>query len=742
MIFGSYKNETHHFIVLFGIKFRFLRKQARRRLKDMKKLIQSPAGTELFRSAKYLSTLNVSTLRIMNKLAQIEQLPRINRTEAEYKAKRLRHKGTTDSSREKRIIINVSLTPERVGDTHLALYSLLVQTLKPDKLILWINEEDFPDKAALPETILTLQDYGLEIKFCLHKGTANALSAACLEYPADIHVTASDYLFYPVDWLSDLYRAHDMFTDCIIAHKTITPVTLLKELLPPNTEVNNVKPLISAYHQIAINEEGALYPPCVCKHIAAYRDNAFSQKRAEANSQLWATCVNARIKTVCTPAPTPVQYIDSSRDFTESTENAMHSNEIEESYRLENSGWEKILLSEYTSTDYFTGFGNLAKKIAHEAKQNGRKIKVAFMMWEPSFWKSELLFKAMEQHPLFEPAFWMTNMGAVKDKSILCKKRAAAIDYAQKHNHIFFESSTYLELRNDFNPDYIFIAQPYISYSPFKLHELKYEIPCYIPYYCDSITAPHAYSGKYVQDYYRFYLESQKIHDEVIKFMPNKGKNTKVTGLPIVAQLQTKISEPAWPETADGKKKIIWAPHWTIGGRGPQFSVSNFLEIADKMLSLAEQFKDEIFIAFKPHPRLIKELYEIKGWGKERADAYYSSWKNGYNTCLQEGDYIALFQQSDAMIHDCGSFLLEYMLINKPCMYLIRKDARVQFNATAKQALQAYRKGTKIQEIEQFVIDVIKENDDSAEKRKQFIEEYLTDTYSPIDNIINDILDL
>lgn len=32
--------------------------------------------------------------------------------------------------------------------------------------------------------------------------------------------------------------------------------------------------------------------------------------------------------------------------------------------------------------------------------------------------------------------------------------------------------------------------------------------------------------------------------------------------------------------------------------------------------------------------------------------------------------YVDLFKQSGEMIHDCGSFIMEDMLVNMPCMYL------------------------------------------------------------------------
>ena len=42
---------------------------------------------------------------------------------------------------------------------------LLQQTLKPDEVILWLSEEQFPNK-QLPENLTRLQEFGLSIKWC------------------------------------------------------------------------------------------------------------------------------------------------------------------------------------------------------------------------------------------------------------------------------------------------------------------------------------------------------------------------------------------------------------------------------------------------------------------------------------------------------------------------------------------------------------------------------------------------
>jgi CDP-glycerol glycerophosphotransferase (TagB/SpsB family) len=92
--------------------------------------------------------------------------------------------------------------------------------------------------------------------------------------------------------------------------------------------------------------------------------------------------------------------------------------------------------------------------------------------------------------------------------------------------------------------------------------------------------------------------------------------------------------------------------------------------MAELMLELAQAYKDRIQIAFKPHPSLITQLYQHPDWGKERADDYYARWQQMENTQLETGGYVDLFMTSDAMIHDSGSFVVEYLYANRPVMFV------------------------------------------------------------------------
>ncbi|MBQ4636060.1 MAG: CDP-glycerol glycerophosphotransferase family protein [Akkermansia sp.] len=230
--------------------------------------------------------------------------------------------------------------------------------------------------------------------------------------------------------------------------------------------------------------------------------------------------------------------------------------------------------------------------------------------------------------------------------------------------------------------------------------------------------------------------------------MNNQGRNLAIVGHPYLDYLREgknyclQDMNNMWKNYRPGIKKLIWAPHWTIGNQS-FYSNGSFLSICDDMVNLAKQHADRLLIAFKPHPILYRALCDHPDWGQEKTDAYYKQWATMPNTQVEEGEYRELFWSSDAMIHDCGSFIIEYPIVNKPCMYLQRGEGYSDFNEFAKAALNCYTIGKNAEDIEKFIIEqVIGAQDPKKDVRVDFIEQYLSPVggKTAAENIIESIL--
>lgn len=128
--------------------------------------------------------------------------------------------GLNRSRRSEKIIVSLTSYDKRIRDVKYTIYSLLNQSLPPDKLILWLDEDSFPQREKnLPPDLLAFREFGLTIEWCENLRPYKKLIPALEKYPDDIIVTADDDIFYQHDWLKILYEEHLNYPDCIIAHR-------------------------------------------------------------------------------------------------------------------------------------------------------------------------------------------------------------------------------------------------------------------------------------------------------------------------------------------------------------------------------------------------------------------------------------------------------------------------------------------------------------------------------------------
>ena len=72
--------------------------------------------------------------------------------------------GITDKKRSPEVIVSLTSFPARINSVEKTIRTLLTQTLKPDRVILWLAEEQFHNKENdLPRQLLALKNFGLDI---------------------------------------------------------------------------------------------------------------------------------------------------------------------------------------------------------------------------------------------------------------------------------------------------------------------------------------------------------------------------------------------------------------------------------------------------------------------------------------------------------------------------------------------------------------------------------------------------
>ena len=126
------------------------------------------------------------------------------------------------------------------------------------------------------------------------------------------------------------------------------------------------------------------------------------------------------------------------------------------------------------------------------------------------------------------------------------------------------------------------------------------------------------------------------------------------------------------------------------------------------MLYLARLHSEDCQFCFKPHPLLYQRLCEHPDWGPNRTDDYWNSWAHGRNTFICETDYEQLFIWSDALIHDCNSFLAEYIVLNKPALFLIHDQmVNTRLNNAGQRFYRSHYQANSKNQIESFINNVV-----------------------------------
>lgn len=155
------------------------------------------------------------------------------------------------------VIVSLTTIPSRLEKVHITIRSILSQKSKPQKIVLWVNEEHINQ---IPNSLKILEGEIFEIQFshlhCSHKKLIHSLKMY-EEFPI---VTSDDDCIYRKNWLNTLYETHLKFPKNIIAHRircikkdTENQYLPYKQWVCDGSE--NPKALM------AIGAEGVLYPP-------------------------------------------------------------------------------------------------------------------------------------------------------------------------------------------------------------------------------------------------------------------------------------------------------------------------------------------------------------------------------------------------------------------------------------------------------------------------------------------------
>jgi len=346
------------------------------------------------------------------------------------------------------------------------------------------------------------------------------------------------------------------------------------------------------------------------------------------------------------------------------------------------------------------------------------KVKIIFLVIRRSVWKVDPVFKKMLADPFFEPLI-LVIPDTTYNEGLMWEEMNETFKYFEAKGYptefAYKEESNKWTALHEMKPDIIFFTDPH-NLTRKEYYEDAYlnYLSCYVPYFL--LTTTHGgdqsiYNHHFHNAIWKSFMPHEYSMVRAKQVAASKAINCIITGYPsceeFVSQKNSIMTVISVWKRQPGKKKIIFSPHHTI--EAGELELSNFLAIADYMLGLANKYKDKVQWSFKPHPILKSKLFLHPDWGEKKTDAYYSFWESQEYTQLDEGEYTDLFIQSDAIIHDCGSFIAEYPFVAKPCAYLeLNGESQLKsINDFGKYALGSYERIKSKETIVEFIDSVV-----------------------------------
>jgi hypothetical protein len=181
------------------------------------------------------------------------------------------YKYNKEANNIKNIIISLTSYPLRINYVHITIKSLLKQTIKPKKIILWLAESDFPKRNNnLPENLLLLQDKIVKIEYYEKNIRSYKKLIPTLEkYPNKIIITVDDDIIYKKNTIEKLYKNYLKYPKDIQAHRITKFIFKSGKFKAIAGGYNYYKN--SSFLNKLTGVGGVLYPPnCFYKDIEYY----------------------------------------------------------------------------------------------------------------------------------------------------------------------------------------------------------------------------------------------------------------------------------------------------------------------------------------------------------------------------------------------------------------------------------------------------------------------------------------
>lgn len=170
------------------------------------------------------------------------------------------------------LVVSLTSYSARFGTLHLTLRSLLAQTVRPDRLVLWVAHHE---TSQVPPEVWALQQFGLEVRPCDDLKSFKKLVPAIAAFPDAFIATADDDLYYPPNWLAELVAGSDTSEPVIVSHGvhrlTHMPDGRIAPYMSWQLDVQDARARSPSADILPTTGRGTLFPPRSLSSVVSER---------------------------------------------------------------------------------------------------------------------------------------------------------------------------------------------------------------------------------------------------------------------------------------------------------------------------------------------------------------------------------------------------------------------------------------------------------------------------------------
>lgn len=161
----------------------------------------------------------------------------------------------------KRVIVSLTTYGKRLYEVYLTIESIMQQTMRPDKIVLWLSDEY--SESDIPLHLRQQQTRGLEINYCKDLKSYKKLIPSLQCFPDDVIITVDDDVYYFDDMIEKLVNGYKKDPSYIYCNR------MFRIALDRNGHVRPYKKWRGSFNEndqasplnFATGVGGVLYPP-------------------------------------------------------------------------------------------------------------------------------------------------------------------------------------------------------------------------------------------------------------------------------------------------------------------------------------------------------------------------------------------------------------------------------------------------------------------------------------------------